>query len=191
MNLAVTYLSTDRLQHWPDVLVEVPPVDSGEGRGAECFEALGDAQVVPPANVFLVGVIGPRIIWDADDCFLDVDEAGLLQQLAGAMLVCDWARDPVGGVCEPAVPLIQMRVGREGVVVAARLHVDLDVLDPASAGFEVAAVIVSYTAKSKKMSRKPYVNIFWYSSGQLETLPHAMRKWIRSHESWPKVHGLS
>jgi len=59
MNFAVTYFSAHLVQHWPDVLVEVPRIDSGEGRNAECFEALGDAQVVPPANVFLVWVIRP------------------------------------------------------------------------------------------------------------------------------------
>jgi hypothetical protein len=137
MNFAVTNLSAHLVHDWLDVGVEVPLVDAGEGCEAECFEALGDAQVVPPADVLLVGVVGPRVVGDADDRLLDVDEAGRLQQLAGAVLVCDWARDPVGGVGEPAVPLDQHAVGRQRVVVAARLHVDFNVLDPAGAGLEV------------------------------------------------------
>jgi len=36
-----------------------------------------------------------------------------------------------------------------------------------------------------------YEKTFWYISGQLETLPQSIRKWTRSHESSPNIHGLS
>jgi hypothetical protein len=34
MNFAVTYISADLIHHWFDVCVQVPPVDSCEGREA-------------------------------------------------------------------------------------------------------------------------------------------------------------
>ncbi len=83
-------------------------------------------------------VIGPCVVGDADNRLLDVDEAGGLQQLAGAVLVRDWARNSVRGVGEPAIPLCEHAVGGQCVVVAARLHVDFNVLYPAGAGLEMS-----------------------------------------------------
>jgi hypothetical protein len=44
----------------------------------------------------------------------------------------------VRGVGEPAIPLCEHAVGGQCVVVAARLHVDFNVLYPAGAGLEMS-----------------------------------------------------
>lgn len=131
MNFAVTYFPANIVKQWLDVRIQVPLIDSCERGIGEGVQALGYAQVVPPANVLLVRVVGPRIVGDANDRLLDVDEASLLQQLASAVLVCDGAGNAVRGVCEPPVPFDEHTVLRKCVVVAARLHVDFDMLYPA------------------------------------------------------------
>ncbi|KAJ8118030.1 hypothetical protein OPT61_g919 [Boeremia exigua] len=138
MDFAVADFLLDAVEQRLDVGVQVPLVDAGEGREGQCVQPLGDAQVVPPANVLLVRVIGPRVVGHANDRLLDVDEAGGLQVLARAVVVGDWARNPPGCVGEVAVPLDELALGVKGAVVAARLHVDLHVLDPAAAGLQVA-----------------------------------------------------
>lgn len=144
------------------MVVQIPPVDSGEGREAQCVQALGDAQVVPPADVLLVRVVRPRVVGDANNRLLDVDEAGRLQQLARAVLVRDWARHSLRGIVDIAVPLPQHAVRRQGAVVAARLHVHLDVLDPAGARLQVSAVrLLARCVQPLIGAAWAYVYIFW------------------------------
>jgi hypothetical protein len=99
VDFAVTYLLADLLDQWFDVCIQVPLINSCERRKGQGLEAFGDAQVVPPPNVFLVRIIGPRVVRNADDRLLNVDETGRLQQVTGTVLICNWARDPVCGVC--------------------------------------------------------------------------------------------
>lgn len=78
MNFAVTYLSADLFEYWFDMRVQVPLIDPIERRKSECVQAFSDAQVVPPANVLLVRVVGPRIVGNSNYRLLYVDEASLL-----------------------------------------------------------------------------------------------------------------
>jgi hypothetical protein len=138
MNLAVTYFLAHALEQWFDVCVEVPLVDPGKGRKRQGFQTLGYAQVVPPANVLLMGIVGPRIVRDANDSLLDIDEACRLQVLAGPVLIGNGSRNAPCGVSQPLVPLHKLALGIEGAVIAAWLHVDFDVLQVAAAGSEVS-----------------------------------------------------
>lgn len=139
MNFAVTDLSANLLEHRFNVRIQVPLVHSRERGIGQCVEALGDAQVVPPADVLLVRVIGPRVVRDANYSLLDVYEACLLEQLASSVLVCNRARNSIRSVCNPSVPLREHAVRGKCIVVATGLHVNLNVLDPAGARFQVSA----------------------------------------------------
>ena len=52
---------------------------------------------------------------------------------------------------------------------------------------KVRDFVVGYALKR----RPTYEKIFWYSSGQLETLPEAIWRWIRSKLSSPRLQMLS
>ena len=147
VDFAIANLLAHVFEQGLDMGIQVPLVDACERREGQGLEAFCYAQIVPSANVFLVRVVRPRVVGNTDDRLLDVDEAGLLQQLARAVLVGNGARHSVCGVGEPAIPLDKHAVLRERVVIAARLHVDFDVLDPACAGLEVSAEIRGGQAK--------------------------------------------
>ncbi len=120
------------------MLVRAPPVDSGERRETQRFQALRDREVVPPANLLLMRVCRPRVVRSPDDELLDVDEAGRGQHLPRVVLVRDGPEDAVGGVREVLVPLRDGRVRGQGAVVASRLQVDLYLLDASEPGLQMA-----------------------------------------------------
>lgn len=74
------------------------------------------------------------------------------------------------------------------MVVATRLQINLDVLYPARAGSQVSSRI---STEAQGQRQHAYEKTFWYSSGQLDTLPQAIRMWTRSQESSPSIQGLS
>jgi hypothetical protein len=59
MKLAITDFLTDTLEERFDVGVKIPLINSCKRGKGEGVQSLGNAQVVPPANVFLVWIIRP------------------------------------------------------------------------------------------------------------------------------------
>lgn len=59
MNLTVAYLLPHTFEERSNVLIHVPAIYSAEWTETQRFQAFGDAQVVPPADLLLVRVIGP------------------------------------------------------------------------------------------------------------------------------------
>ena len=141
MNFAIANLLFDAIEKGLDVSVEVPLVDACERGEGQCVQPLGDAQVVPPANIFLVRIIGPGVVGNANNGFLDIDEPGCLQVLARPVVVCDWARDSPCCVGKVSVPLHELALGVERTIVAARLHINLNVFYPTAARLEVSAAV--------------------------------------------------
>jgi hypothetical protein len=119
-------------------------------------------------------VVGPRIEWCADHFLVDIDEASILEQLAGVRVVRDWAVHPLRRVGEVVVPADDCAVGSERLVGTAGFQIDLDVFYPALAGLQVSVVVSLENAPMERL--EAHAKIFWYKSGQLQTLPQAMRR---------------
>ena len=66
-----------------------------------------------------MGIVGPRVVWSADDDFLDIDEAGSLQHLAGGVVIGNGTGGPRGGICQIPVPVGKMVGFGKGMVIAA------------------------------------------------------------------------
>ena len=130
MHLLVAHDVLD-IAHEAAHVVEGPVVDARKGCQRKGLEPLGHAEVVPSADVLEVRVGRPRAERDLDDVFLDVDEAGPLQHVSGPAVVGERFVDARRGLVEVTPPAQQDRVGLQGAVVAARRHVQLDLLEAA------------------------------------------------------------
>lgn len=68
---------------------------------------------------------------------MDVDKAGILEELAGILIVCNRAVDPLCGIRQVVVPPHERAVRRKGAVDAPRLEINLDVFYPPLAGLQM------------------------------------------------------
>lgn len=139
MNFLVAYLGPYCFDEWLNVVIPIPPVHPCERRDAHSFQTLTYAQVVPPADLFLMRIVWPRIVRCPDDDFLDVDKAGCLQHLTSVVLISDGTRNSLCGIGQVIVPLRYRAILGKCVVVALGLEVDLHLLNPSGSWPQMSA----------------------------------------------------
>lgn len=102
--LLVANLRLHFLYQSPDSLGR-PSIHSRERAETEGFQSFDEAQVIPPADLFGVGIGGPRIQRQPDDGLFNLDESLRFEELPGVVLVRDRSAGPSRRVVEPVVPL--------------------------------------------------------------------------------------
>lgn len=85
-----------------------------------------------------MGINRPWVERCANDHLLNVNEPLLLQHLSGIVVVRNRLIPSGGRICQVIIPLVQHRIGCKSAVIATRLHVNLDLLDPPVSWLEVA-----------------------------------------------------
>ena len=139
MNFLVAYLGPYCFDERLNVLIPIPPVHPCERRDAHSFQTLTYAQVVPPADLFLMRIVWPRIVRCPDDDFLDVDKAGCLQHLTSVVLISDGTRNSLCGIGQVIVPLRYRAILGKCVVVALGPEVDFYLLNPSGSWPQMSA----------------------------------------------------
>lgn len=129
------------LAHKDGNLVKSPSQNLTNGEHSEAIQRLVDEHAVVEANLLELGVARPAADGDLPLVVLDVDEASLAHLLLHLVVTGDLEGtvDLLAGLPEEVAPLLEdvALVARHPGVLAARLEVDLGVLDPA-AGLDVA-----------------------------------------------------
>lgn len=128
--------SETHLAHKDGDLVKSPSQNLTNREHGKAVKRLIDEHAVVEANLLELGVAGPAADGDLPLVVLDVDEAGLAHLVLHLVVAGDLegAVDLVAGLPEEVAPLLEdvALVVRHLGVLAARLEVDLGVLDPAA-----------------------------------------------------------
>ena len=94
----------DLFEQWPDVLIRIPAVCAREWPQAEGLQSIRQTQIVPPPNLLLMRIRRPAVQRRSYYPLLNVDEALLLQHLAGIVLVRNRSVGSPCSVSEISVP---------------------------------------------------------------------------------------
>lgn len=120
------------------MVIGIPSIDPSKRPQAKRLQAISEAEIVPSTDGLLMWIRWPAVERRPDYLLLHIDKPCRLELLPRGVLVLDRLVETAGGVFQVVVPLNEIRIRGERVIVATRLQVDFDLLYPSVSGFEMS-----------------------------------------------------
>lgn len=132
-----------------------PPLNFNQKAESYGLKSVQILHQLVAAGLLGVFVFRPGIYWEFELSFLDVNEAGLLDQLLQTFRYGDGKADFVASFNNLCLKLCEMRVCWDGIIIGARRNVCLFRFEP-GAGFQVAVKLSTYKVQAGKKLLRTY-----------------------------------